>query len=75
MQFEAFPLVFNGIYHMDLGIGSLPFLGFLVTGIITVRTNVLTLIDLIFILFQQFIVYCLYCMFAIFHGLGVFLTT
>ncbi|KAL0576637.1 hypothetical protein V5O48_005337 [Marasmius crinis-equi] len=30
LWFEAFPLVFNGIYHMNLGVGSLPFLGFVV---------------------------------------------
>jgi len=35
-QFEAFPLVFNDIYHMNLGVGSLPFAAFIVTGAITV---------------------------------------
>ncbi|KAL0574441.1 hypothetical protein V5O48_007504, partial [Marasmius crinis-equi] len=33
--FEAFPLVFNGIYHMSLGVGNLPFAGFVVSGAIT----------------------------------------
>ncbi|KAI3611507.1 benomyl methotrexate resistance protein [Moniliophthora roreri] len=32
LWFEAFPLVFNEIYHMNLGVGSLPFLGFVVSG-------------------------------------------
>ena len=36
LQFEAFPLVFIDIYHFNLGVGSLPFIGFVVTGAITV---------------------------------------
>lgn len=36
LQFEAFPLVFNDIYHFNLGVGSLPFAAFVVTGGITV---------------------------------------
>ncbi|EEB89069.1 hypothetical protein MPER_12882 [Moniliophthora perniciosa FA553] len=32
LWFEAFPLVFNEIYHMNLGVGSLPFLAFVVSG-------------------------------------------
>ncbi|KAJ7207042.1 major facilitator superfamily domain-containing protein [Mycena pura] len=35
LWFEAFPLVFNDIYHFNQGIGSLPFLGFIVTGGLT----------------------------------------
>jgi DHA1 family multidrug resistance protein-like MFS transporter len=35
LWFEAFPLVFNDIYHMNLGVGSLPFSAFIVTGVIT----------------------------------------
>ncbi|EEB91287.1 hypothetical protein MPER_10380, partial [Moniliophthora perniciosa FA553] len=35
LWFEAFPLVFSEIYHMSLGVGSLPFLGFIVSGGIT----------------------------------------
>jgi len=35
LWFEAFPLVFNDIYHMNLGVGSLPFAAFIVTGAIT----------------------------------------
>ncbi|KAJ7642040.1 putative caffeine resistance protein [Roridomyces roridus] len=30
--FEAFPLVFNDIYHFNEGVGGLPYLGFLVSG-------------------------------------------
>lgn len=37
LWFEAFPLVFSGIYHFNEGLSGLPFLGFLVSGIITVR--------------------------------------
>jgi DHA1 family multidrug resistance protein-like MFS transporter len=36
LWFEAFPLVFSEIYGFSLGLGGLPFLGFIVTGIITV---------------------------------------
>ncbi|KAL0564983.1 hypothetical protein V5O48_017050, partial [Marasmius crinis-equi] len=32
LWFEAFPLVFNEIYHMNLGVGSLPFTAFVVSG-------------------------------------------
>ncbi|KAJ8091808.1 hypothetical protein PM082_021044 [Marasmius tenuissimus] len=32
LWFEAFPLVFNEIYHMNLGVGSLPFVSFIVSG-------------------------------------------
>ncbi|KAF9524757.1 major facilitator superfamily domain-containing protein [Crepidotus variabilis] len=35
LWFEAFPIVFNGIYQMNLGVGSLPYLGFIVSGAIT----------------------------------------
>ncbi|KAF9528559.1 major facilitator superfamily domain-containing protein [Crepidotus variabilis] len=35
LWFEAFPLVFNGIYEMKLGVGSLPYLGFIVSGALT----------------------------------------
>ncbi|KIK59421.1 hypothetical protein GYMLUDRAFT_169583 [Collybiopsis luxurians FD-317 M1] len=35
LWFEAFPLVFNGIYHFNLGLSGLPFLGFLVSAAIT----------------------------------------
>ncbi|KAJ7863168.1 major facilitator superfamily domain-containing protein [Mycena leptocephala] len=35
LWFEAFPLVFSGIYHFNEGLSGLPFLGFLVSGIIT----------------------------------------
>ncbi|KAJ7791962.1 major facilitator superfamily domain-containing protein [Mycena olivaceomarginata] len=33
LWFEAFPLVFNGIYHFNEGVGSLPFLAFIVSGV------------------------------------------
>jgi hypothetical protein len=36
LWFEAFPIVFNGIYHFNEGVSGLPFLGFLVSGGITV---------------------------------------
>ncbi|KAK4704006.1 MFS transporter, DHA1 family, multidrug resistance protein, partial [Phenoliferia sp. Uapishka_3] len=39
--FEAFPLVFNDIYHFNLGVGGLPYLGFVVSGIITFTAYVL----------------------------------
>ncbi|KAJ7778840.1 major facilitator superfamily domain-containing protein [Mycena maculata] len=35
LWFEAFPLVFNGIYHFNEGISGLPFLAFIVSGSIT----------------------------------------
>jgi len=35
LWFEAFPLVFGDIYHFNLGVGSLPFVGFVVTGAAT----------------------------------------
>jgi DHA1 family multidrug resistance protein-like MFS transporter len=35
LWFEAFPLVFTDIYHFNLGLSGLPFLGFIVSGIIT----------------------------------------
>ncbi|KAJ7833122.1 putative caffeine resistance protein [Mycena olivaceomarginata] len=35
LWFEAFPLVFNGIYHFNEGVGSLPFLAFIVSGGLT----------------------------------------
>ncbi|KAF8077694.1 major facilitator superfamily domain-containing protein [Lyophyllum atratum] len=35
LWFEAFPLVFIDIYHFNLGLSGLPFLGFLVSGAIT----------------------------------------
>lgn len=35
LWFEAFPIVFTGIYHFNLGLSGLPFLGFVVSGIIT----------------------------------------
>ncbi|KAJ8075596.1 hypothetical protein PM082_021226 [Marasmius tenuissimus] len=35
LWFEAFPLVFNEIYHMNLGVGSLPFLSFIVSATVT----------------------------------------
>lgn len=34
---KAFPIVFTGIYGFSLGISALPFVGFVVTGAITVR--------------------------------------
>ena len=36
LWFEAFPIVFIGIYHFNLGLSGLPFLGFIVTDILTV---------------------------------------
>jgi DHA1 family multidrug resistance protein-like MFS transporter len=36
LWFEAFPLVFLDIYHFDLALSGLPFLAFIVTGVITV---------------------------------------
>ncbi|KAK0466762.1 major facilitator superfamily domain-containing protein [Desarmillaria tabescens] len=35
LWFEAFPLVFVDIYHFNLGVSGLPFLGFVVSGAIT----------------------------------------
>ncbi|KAM0788520.1 hypothetical protein ACM66B_001648 [Microbotryomycetes sp. NB124-2] len=35
LWFEAFPIVFEGIYHFNLGVGSLPFLAFVVSGVFT----------------------------------------
>jgi len=35
LWFEAFPLVFTDIYHFNLGESGLPFLGFIISGIIT----------------------------------------
>ncbi|KAJ7232962.1 major facilitator superfamily domain-containing protein [Mycena haematopus] len=35
LWFEAFPLVFNGIYHFNEGVGGLPFLAFIVSGSLT----------------------------------------
>jgi hypothetical protein len=36
LWFEAFPLVFIDIYHFNLSLSGLPFLAFIVTGVITV---------------------------------------
>lgn len=41
LWFEAFPLVFSEIYGFSLGLGGLPFLGFIVTGIITVSPHLI----------------------------------
>ncbi|KAF9014571.1 MFS general substrate transporter [Hymenopellis radicata] len=35
LWFEAFPIVFTGIYHFNLGVSGLPFLAFIVSGGIT----------------------------------------
>ncbi|KAJ6620281.1 major facilitator superfamily domain-containing protein [Mycena sp. CBHHK59/15] len=35
LWFESFPLVFTDIYHFNFAVSSLPFLGYLVTGILT----------------------------------------
>jgi len=35
LWFEAFPLVFTDVYHFNLGLSGLPFLGFIITGILT----------------------------------------
>jgi DHA1 family multidrug resistance protein-like MFS transporter len=35
LWFEAFPLVFNGIYHMSEGVGSLPFIGIIVGAVLS----------------------------------------
>ncbi|KAI5481913.1 MFS transporter, DHA1 family, multidrug resistance protein [Pseudohyphozyma bogoriensis] len=35
LWFEAFPLVFTDVYHFNLGLSGLPFLGFVVSGAIT----------------------------------------
>ncbi|KAK4058221.1 hypothetical protein OIO90_000960 [Microbotryomycetes sp. JL221] len=35
LWFEAFPLVFNGIYGFNLGVGGLPYLVFIVSGVLT----------------------------------------
>ncbi|GAA5967513.1 hypothetical protein JCM11641_000571 [Rhodosporidiobolus odoratus] len=39
--FEAFPLVFNEIYHFNLGVGGLPYLGFIVSAAVTFAFYVL----------------------------------
>ncbi|KAM0752445.1 putative caffeine resistance protein [Meredithblackwellia eburnea MCA 4105] len=41
LWFEAFPLVFTDIYHFNLGVSGLPFLGFVVSGVITFTLYVL----------------------------------
>ncbi|KAJ4477482.1 major facilitator superfamily domain-containing protein [Lentinula aciculospora] len=41
LWFEAFPLVFTDIYHFNLGLSGLPFLGFLVSAAITYTSYVL----------------------------------
>jgi DHA1 family multidrug resistance protein-like MFS transporter len=38
LWFEAFPLVFNDIYHFNEGVSGLPFLGFIVSGVLTVSS-------------------------------------
>ena len=35
MWFEAFPLVFGGVYHFNLGVSGLPFIGIVVGGILS----------------------------------------
>ncbi|KAJ6486662.1 major facilitator superfamily domain-containing protein [Mycena sanguinolenta] len=35
LWFEAFPLVFNGVYHFNEGVGGLPYLSFIVSGTLT----------------------------------------
>jgi len=35
LWFEVFPLVFNDIYHFNMGLSGLPFLAFIVTGLLT----------------------------------------
>lgn len=35
LWFEAFPLVFTDIYHFNLGVSALPFVGFVVSGAFT----------------------------------------
>ncbi|KAJ7168339.1 major facilitator superfamily domain-containing protein [Mycena crocata] len=35
LWFESFPLVFTDIYHFNFGVSSLPFLGYMVTGVLT----------------------------------------
>ncbi|KIY73060.1 MFS general substrate transporter [Cylindrobasidium torrendii FP15055 ss-10] len=35
LWFEAFPLVFNDIYHFNLGVSGLPYLGFIVSSFFT----------------------------------------
>ncbi len=42
LWFEAFPLVFTDIYHFNLGVSGLPFLGFVVSGAITVSVVTLS---------------------------------
>lgn len=63
MQFEAFPLVFNDIYHFNLGVGSLPFTAFVISGGISVRINpaqVRVSVSHCCLFFFQYTVYCLY---------------
>jgi DHA1 family multidrug resistance protein-like MFS transporter len=60
LWFEAFPLVFTDIYHFNLGLSGLPFLGFLVTGIITVSLLLELVMHCINLVVIQYALYCLY---------------
>jgi len=52
--------VFNDIYHFNLGVGSLPFSAFVVTGTITVSGVYLSVVLVAYVLFSKYTVYCLY---------------
>ncbi|GAA6002012.1 hypothetical protein JCM10207_003037 [Rhodosporidiobolus poonsookiae] len=39
--FESFPIIFNEIHHFNLGVGGLPYLGFVVSAVITFTFYVL----------------------------------
>ena len=61
LWFEAFPLVFTDIYHFNLGESGLPFLGFIVSGIITVSAVMICYFSTHSPgLFIQYAVYCIY---------------
>lgn len=63
LWFEAFPLVFTDIYHFNLGVSGLPFLGFVVSGSITVSCP--CFLAVLPSHSPQYTVYCLYQMYHI----------
>jgi len=66
LWFEAFPLVFIDIYHFNLSLSGLPFLAFIVTGVITVSLVLICYYLLrSFSLVTQYTAYCLYQKFHI----------
>jgi MFS transporter, DHA1 family, multidrug resistance protein len=60
LWFEAFPLVFTDIYHFNLGESGLPFLGFIVTDIITVSRFTFVSLFISHSVIFQYAGYCIY---------------